>query len=87
MARHRLSRSLAASTDPILEDRDMHSQLSYAAVKLEINDRQRRAERELSCGRPAKSTGHRYRSQLARLVTLLRTAPAAEMAPASKDAA
>jgi hypothetical protein len=86
MARHRLSRSLAASTDPILEDRDMHSQLSYAAVKLEIADRQRRAERELSCGQLAKSTGHRCRSPLARLVTLLRTAPAAEMA-SSKDAA
>jgi hypothetical protein len=89
MAGARLRRSLAASTKLIPEDREMHSQLSYTAAKLEIADHQRRAERGLSRGRKAKPTCDRRPSPIARLVTLRRTrpAPSAEMAPAGHDAA
>jgi hypothetical protein len=63
----------------------MHSQLSYTATKLEIIDRQRRAERELSRGRPAKPS--RRLGALARIVSPRRPAPATALAPAGHDAA
>jgi hypothetical protein len=89
MAGDRLRRSLAASTKSILEDREMHSQLSYTAAKLEIADHQRRVEREHSRGRQAKATLGRGRSPIVRLMSLGRTAPApsVELAPAGNDAA
>jgi hypothetical protein len=63
----------------------MHSQLSYTATKLEIADRQRRAEHGLACARPPKSARPPRRTALVRLVILRRTPSAA--APAGTDAA
>ncbi len=63
----------------------MYSQLSLSAAKLEISDHQRRAERQLSCDRPAKSRRRLRASSLARLVRLQHAAPAA--ARAGGDAA
>jgi hypothetical protein len=63
----------------------MHSQLSYTATKLEIADRQRRAEYGLACARPRKATKPPRRNALVRLVILRRTPSTA--APAGTDAA
>jgi hypothetical protein len=65
----------------------MCSQLSFTAAKLEIADRQRRAERQLSCDRPSKARRHPRRSSLARLVRLRRGAPPAGLARAGNEAA
>jgi hypothetical protein len=86
MAGARLSRSLAASTNPIPGGTEMHSQLNYAAAKLEIADHQRRAEREISWGQPAKPARRARRNPLARLLNLRRTTPVVELAAASHDA-
>jgi hypothetical protein len=62
----------------------MHSQLSYAAAKLEIADSHRRAERELSSRQAAKRT--RRRRKLVRPFNLRRTTPAIDIAATRHDA-
>jgi hypothetical protein len=71
-------------SNAILEDRDMHSQLHYAAAKLEIADSHRRAEHAISSGHSAKPT--RRRNPLARLFRVRRTTRAIDMAAARHDA-
>jgi hypothetical protein len=65
----------------------MCSQLSFTAAKLEIADRQHRAERQLACDRPSKTRRHPRRGSLARLVRLRRGAPATGLARAGNEAA
>ncbi len=62
----------------------MHSQLSYAAAKLEIADHHRRADREISNGQAAQPA--RRRNPLERLFRLRRTAPAIDITPVRQDA-
>ena len=62
----------------------MHSQLHYAAAKLEIADSDRRAQRAISSGQSSKPA--RRRNPLARLFDLRRTAPAIDIAEARHDA-
>jgi hypothetical protein len=63
----------------------MHSQLSYTATKLEIADRQRRAEHGLACAQHPKFPKPPRRNALVRLVILRRTPSA--LARAGTDAA
>ena len=62
----------------------MHSQLHYAAAKLEIADSDRRAQRAISSGQSAKPA--RRRNPLARLFTVRRTTRAIDIAAARRDA-
>jgi hypothetical protein len=63
----------------------MHSQLNYAAAKLEIADHHRRADREFSSGQTV-TPDRRRRNGLARLLRLRRTTPAIDVAAARQDA-
>jgi hypothetical protein len=63
----------------------MHSQLNYAAAKLEIADCHRRVDREISSGRAARPD-RRRRKPLARLFRLRRSTRAIDITAARHDA-